>query len=279
MKKTNLLGNSCKNESKSLFSVKFVYFLMISLCTTQFTSAQEETKSELYQSIIKMDAILFNDGFNKCLLKEMSAYISDDLEFYHDKGGITNSKEAFMTAMQNNICSNWDKKPIRKLTENNNFVFPLYKDGILYGAIQNGVHEFYIKEANKELYLTSTAKFTHVWLLENEKWQIKRVLSYDHQAPQRKEKTAITLSNSVLKEYIGLYNAPQSGKVTITLKGQGLEMNAGEMRLDILPETKNLFFNEQAPLTFEFIKDTKGTVTKLIIRENGAIVEEAKRGK
>src|SRR5262249_421878 len=42
---------------------------------------------------------------------------------------------------------------------------------------------FYAQEKGRPEYLTSTAKFTHVWLLENGKWKLSRALSYDHQEP------------------------------------------------------------------------------------------------
>ena len=29
----------------------------------------------------------------------------------------------------------------------------------------------------------SIAKFSHVWILENKQWKIKRILSFDHQMP------------------------------------------------------------------------------------------------
>lgn len=60
-------------------------------------------------------------------------------------------------------------------------VFSLHKNNVLYGAIQKGVHHFYAIEKDSTEYLTSTAKFTHVWLLENEQWKLSRSLSYDHQ--------------------------------------------------------------------------------------------------
>ncbi len=40
----------------------------------------------------------------------------------------------------------------------------------------------HLKKAKPE-YLTSTAKFTLIWLLENGKWKLSRCLSYDHQKP------------------------------------------------------------------------------------------------
>ena len=114
----------------------------------------------------------------------MKGFISDDLEFYHDQGGLTTNKEDFLNAVKNNICSKPEMKPIRKIVQGSLEVFPLYENGKLYGAIQKGVHDFYIREPSKELYKTSSAKFTHVWILNNNEWILKRVLSYDHKNPE-----------------------------------------------------------------------------------------------
>lgn len=263
----------------SMPKLKFFVVLGIILFSHQNSFGQENTDSELFHTLEKLDAILFVNGFNKCQHADMEPYISDDLEFYHDQGGISIGKAIFFKTIKQNICSNWDMKPIRKLVEGSLEVFPLYSNGKLYGAIQKGIHEFYIKEPQKDLYLTSTAKFTHLWLVMDSKWQIKRILSYDHQTPQKNSKSDIVLSDKLLKAYAGQYEAPNTGTVMIKIKGGRLVMNAGEMRLELLPETETLFFNKQMPLTFEFIKNAKGKVDKLIIREHGKIVEEAQRVK
>ena len=100
--------------------------------------------------------------------------IHKDLLFFHDQRGIQ-TKAGFLDNTKNNICANPNQKPIRKVEENSLDVFPLYNDGKLYGAIQSGIHNFYIRERNKEDIHTSRAKFTHVWLLENGKWLLKEV--------------------------------------------------------------------------------------------------------
>jgi endonuclease YncB( thermonuclease family) len=58
-------------------------------------------------------------------------------------------------------------------------VFPLEKNGVMYGAIHTGIHNFYAVEDNKSEYLTSIAKFTHVWMLENGDFKLTRVLDGD----------------------------------------------------------------------------------------------------
>lgn len=256
---------------------KAIFLFVIFLLPFQKTTAQVETTSILYKTIKDMDRILFENGFNECIISDMEPLISDDLEFYHDQSGITRSKKDFLLTIEQNVCSNQQQKPIRKLMGNSLEVFPLYNNGIVYGAIQNGIHEFYIKEANKEPYLTSTAKFSHLWIKENATWKLKRVLSFDHKIPSvlNNKKRGIALSNETLDNYIGSYSG-QNVKANITRKEGSLLMSSGDMQLIILPESENVFFANEAPLTFEFVS-FKGVITKMIVRENGKIVDEVKK--
>ena len=54
------------------------------------------------------------------------------------------------------------------------------KNSVIYGAIQTGTHYFYTIEKNKREYLTSVAKFSNLWLLENGNWKLSKVYSFDH---------------------------------------------------------------------------------------------------
>lgn len=157
-----------------------LYFLLIFLFPVYLFS-QEAKDSGLFLTLKKNDSLLFEAGFNNCEIEAFEHLIAEDLEFFHDKGGLTTNKEDFLKNVKNNICSSPSKKPIRKPDAESMQVYPLYSNGKLYGAIQKGKHYFYIKEPGKELYQTSTALFTHVWILEDENWILKRVLSYDHQ--------------------------------------------------------------------------------------------------
>jgi hypothetical protein len=103
------------------------------------------------------------------------------LRFYHDQGGFQD-KTKFLENTANNICGSPSQKPIRKVAPESLEVFPLYASGKIYGAIQTGVHHFYIRENGKKDLWTSTARFTHLWILENESWKLTEVLSYDHQS-------------------------------------------------------------------------------------------------
>ena len=132
----------------------------------------------LYQTLKTKDSLLFNLAFNKCDSANLGKLVHEDFEFYHDKSGITTSKTSFLSSVKN-WCNSSDE-PSRKLKEGSMEVFPLYDGKKMYGVVQKGVHQFHISTRDKKRKLTSTAKFTHLWIKEGDQWQLKRVLSYDH---------------------------------------------------------------------------------------------------
>jgi len=144
--------------------------------------AQVDSTSELYITLQKQDSTLFEKGFNQCDSISLDKMIARELRFYHDQSGVQDRK-VFFENVAKYICSNPQQKPIRRLEEGSLVVFPLYNEGILYGAIQHGVHNFYIIEEGEEERWTSTAKFTHVWILEEDSFKLREALSYDHQQP------------------------------------------------------------------------------------------------
>ena len=150
--------------------MKKTYFLLILLITNSICFGQEKKSSELYKIIKEKDSLLFNIGFNHCDISQFNKLVSENFEFYHDESGITNSKSKFIQSIENRLCK-LNYKPKRVLDEESVEIFPLKKNGVLYGAIQNGLHNFYAIENDSTEYLTSIAKFTHLWILENGKWQ------------------------------------------------------------------------------------------------------------
>ncbi|GEQ86220.1 hypothetical protein ULMS_17280 [Patiriisocius marinistellae] len=161
-----------------------ILLAFISILFSLKISAQISKDSELFIQLKKTDSLFFEETFNQCNFKLLETYIPSDFEFYHDING-TQNREQFFKTFKESICSNPKIKPIRKIVEESLEVFPLKNNGKVYGAIQKGVHLFYIKEPNKELYLTNIAKFTSLWNLENDAWKLSRVLSYDHKEPNK----------------------------------------------------------------------------------------------
>jgi hypothetical protein len=86
-----------------------------------------------------------------------------------------------MEVMKTGICKPSNTyKARRELIKGSLQVFPLYDNGVLYGAIQTGEHQFFEKNLDQPEKIGSLAKFTHLWILENNVWKLKRILSYDH---------------------------------------------------------------------------------------------------
>ena len=157
---------------------------LLLLCFLSFVhlaKAQVQKKSSLFQDLKAQDSVFFERGFNRCELNYLKEKVADDLRFYHDQGGFQD-KTKFLESTANNICGSPAQKPIRKVDGESLDVFPLYSDGKIYGAIQSGIHHFYIREKDKKDLWTSTARFTHLWILEKESWKLTEVLSYDHQS-------------------------------------------------------------------------------------------------
>ncbi|TDQ23837.1 serine hydrolase [Tenacibaculum caenipelagi] len=161
---------------------KQIFFSVAFLALSINSIAQIDKKSDLFIELKKQDSIFFERAFNQCDLDYLESHIAEDLKFYHDQSGFQN-RNTFFENTQKYICSNPDKKPIRKLKEGSLSIFPLYNYGKIYGAIQSGVHNFYIREAGKEDVWTSTAKFTTVWIKKEDIWVMSNVLSYDHHNP------------------------------------------------------------------------------------------------
>ncbi|WP_297764485.1 nuclear transport factor 2 family protein [uncultured Muriicola sp.] len=162
--------------------MRYTLLLLFALAASS-TWAQVDPTSELFITLQKVDSTLFEKGFNQCDSLSLKNSISRELRFYHDQSGIQDRK-LFFENVENYICSNPQQKPIRRLEQGSLVVFPLYNNGILYGAIQHGVHHFYIIEEGNEDRWTSTAKFTHVWILEHDTFKLREALSYDHQIPR-----------------------------------------------------------------------------------------------
>jgi CubicO group peptidase (beta-lactamase class C family) len=181
------------NKFKILLS-----YLMVVVFSVLDTNAQIVENTELFNSLKQQDHIFFEKGFNQCDLEYLENHIAEDLKFYHDQSGFQD-KPAFLENTKEYICSNIDKKPIRKVVENSLQVFPLYDNGKLYGAIQKGEHDFYIRESGKQDLWTSSAKFTHVWLIKDDKWILSEVLSFDHHAPSGNPENANEIDQILVK--------------------------------------------------------------------------------
>lgn len=174
----NLIFVSVIMLSKNTMIKTTLFSLSLFLISLSLFS-QVDPSLDLFKTLKTQDSLLFNVGFNTCDISQFENLISDDFEFYHDKSGITATKADFISGIRDGLCK-MDYKARRELVENSLEIYPLENKGVLYGAIQMGNHCFYAVEKDKPDKLTSVARFTHVWLLEDGNWKLSRGLSYDH---------------------------------------------------------------------------------------------------
>jgi hypothetical protein len=200
----------------------------------------------------------------------MSQFIAEDIEFYHDKGGLTTTNSTLMESIKNNLCARSDWRLRREALPGTVRVFPLNE----YGAIISGEHYFYIRQEGKHERLDGLAKFTHVWQYKDGQWKMKRILSYDHgPAPYKNTRVAVKLSPTKLKTYKGSYQLTSVSKFQITPFDDGLILDTGNNTAKLYPLKEDHFFSKEKDLQFEFIKD-HGKVTKVVVLENGDKVDE-----
>lgn len=122
---------------------------------------------ELYSSIVHMDSVLFG-AYNVCDLTTMADCFSEDIEFYHDKGGLMANKDSIMAATKKYICG----KVTRVLVKGSIEVYPIAS----YGAIEMGQH-YFINNQEPPNDHPAVGKFVHTWKNEHGKWRLTRVIS------------------------------------------------------------------------------------------------------
>lgn len=126
----------------------------------------------LTKTVSGLDTELF-DAFNHCdvpgELQKHSSYLAKDLEFYHDKGGVTWTRAAYLANTEKNVCGHFR----RELVPGSLQVFPI-KD---FGAIEQGRHKFCDLKTG---HCFGEAQFLVVWRHLAGKWEATRILSYGH---------------------------------------------------------------------------------------------------
>ena len=94
----NNLKANLSNRKQNIWVLRLIILLVTYVSYANTSSAQVAKRSELYKILKAKDSLLFNVSFNNCDISQIENLISEDFEFYHDKGGINESKESFIDA-------------------------------------------------------------------------------------------------------------------------------------------------------------------------------------
>jgi ketosteroid isomerase-like protein len=145
--------------------------LLVLSVLSRATEAPDKKQAELFETIARLDSEIFG-AFNKHDVARLMSLFSEDLEFYHDTGGLSNYAEN-AESFKKMFASTPDIR--RDLEPGSLQVYPI-KD---YGAMEIGRHRFCHKENGKDD--CGTFGFAMVWRKTGDSWKISRVLSYGHQ--------------------------------------------------------------------------------------------------
>ena len=152
-----------------------VITIVISACSSVKSSSAgngykyKPDDQKLHDTIVYLDSVFF-EAYNTCNvnLEKYGSFYSDSIEFYHDKGGMMNSKQELIDATRKNICG----KVTRELVKGSIEVYPI-KD---YGAVEIGLHKFHNNQ-DKSGAPSRAGRFTIIWQHKNNDWKIARVIS------------------------------------------------------------------------------------------------------
>ncbi len=160
---------------------KAVLTLLLALAplATAPAFAAEATAPSLKDTIAALDRDVF-DSFNRCSdpqqLHKHAGYFDPAVEFYHDTGGVTWTRDAMLANTRKYVCGNFTRELIPGTLE----VFAI-KD---FGALARGQHRFCDSKTHA---CDGLADFTILWRHQDGQWQITRVMSYAHRAAVKEE--------------------------------------------------------------------------------------------
>jgi hypothetical protein len=229
---------------------------------------QTDTEAEVRQA----DSAFWK-AYNACDINAMAAFIADDIEFYHDKSGLTKTRPALVDSLRTGICADPARRIRREEVPGAVGYFPVAGER----AILSGEHRFYITENSKPEYLDGQAKFLDLWERSGGSWKMTRVFSFAHGPAPYAPPQAIALAPSALTKFAGRYTSQQSGNIEVSVDGSHLKLSAKNVDLNIYPESPNKFFAKERDLRFEFARQSGSEKEGVTIWENGAVVDQAQR--
>lgn len=145
--------------------LKYLWILTLFLSTAGMW-AQAPVDSDLYRTVLSLDETYFT-AYNDCDMETQANLLSDNLEFYHDQGGLSTSKDDILESIEANICG----KVRRELVQGSVEVHEIKG----FGAVEIGFHKFYNnREPDAE---SKPSRFITLWKQENDSWKMYRIVS------------------------------------------------------------------------------------------------------
>lgn len=153
--------------------------LVLLAAAMALSSVQVPAQPALTEAIAARDAALFNVMFDRCDPAALGGLVTDDMEFYHDKGGAM-GREAFIADYAKSCAAKrapdaWRSR--RELAAETLKVYAIPG----FGAVEEGSHLFYERRGEGPEHLAGKARFSILWKLGADgQWRMARTFSIDH---------------------------------------------------------------------------------------------------
>ncbi|WP_430413918.1 nuclear transport factor 2 family protein [Parasphingorhabdus sp.] len=140
------------------------------------TSAAAETEESVAANLKQLDAKLFAAAFETCEMDVVTGLLADDLEFYHDRDGLSyTTADAFIADVKRDCGGG------KRVLVEDSLTTHMIGD---FGAMQHGRHEFHQVMPDGSSIAREKGVFMHMWKRDDDApsgWKVSRIISYDHE--------------------------------------------------------------------------------------------------
>ena len=155
--------------------------LLAAMILAQSTTVVVPDPPALAEAIGARDTALFAVMFDQCDPSALSALVTEDIEFYHDRGGRMATRAAFVEDYRKGCEARRAPDAFRSRRELVAGSMRVYAiPG--FGAVEEGSHVFYERQGDGPETLVGRARFSILWKLEDGQWRLSRAFSIDHAA-------------------------------------------------------------------------------------------------
>lgn len=219
-------------------------------------------------------------AYNDCDYKVLDKLTAENVEFYHDEGGVLNGRAALTDSVRKNICGGRPGMAVtRSAWDNDVQVFLLNRGPDVYGALVTGRHAFAEGPVGGQAQPSSEALYSTLWLRGADKaWTISRVVSYDHKPLfKANDSKAIELPAAELDRFAGSYSSTMQKSLDFRREGGNLSVQVEGRPVTLYQKSANTFFMKERQIEVEFQSAGDGKVSGIVVRANGQPVDQGKR--
>lgn len=135
-----------------------------------------ETEASVAANLKQLDAQLFKAAFETCDMDVVTDLLADDLEFYHDRDGLSyTTADAFIADVKRDCGGG------KRVLVADSLTTHMIGD---FGAMQHGRHEFHQVMPDGSSIAREKGVFMHMWKRDDSGgagWKVSRIISYDHE--------------------------------------------------------------------------------------------------